>query len=149
MLAERMDATGSSGTIRMAEPSLRRAVQRPEAKKAYSTKSIKNAVSKPGVDANKNAQQEIAEEKEAMLRQKRRSMLSESMLKSALSSLEERVNVFFHHLEYSLHEDSGQYLVKVVDNKTDEVIREIPPEKILDIYSSLLEMVGLFVDERR
>ena len=149
MLAERMDATGSSGTIRMAEVSLRRAVQRPEAKKAYSAKSIKKAVSKPGVETKKNAQQEIAEEKEATLRQERRSMLSESMLKSALSSLEERVNVFFHHLEYSRHEDSGQYFVKVVDDKTDEVIREIPPEKILDIYSSLLEMVGLFVDERR
>ena len=149
MLAERMDATGSFGMNRMAEPSLRRAVHRPEANKAYSAKSIRKAVSKTNVDTKKDVEDEIADEKAAELRNKRRSMLSESMLKSTLSSLEERVNVFFHHLEYNLHEDSGQYFVKVIDDKTDEVIREIPPEKLLDIYSSLMEMVGLFVDERR
>ena len=147
MLAERMDATGGAGMVRMAEPSLRRAVQRPEANKAYSTRGVRKAAAKD--EEEKQVQKGIAEEKEAELRRAKRSMLSESMLKSTLSSMEERVNIFFHHLEYSLHEDSGQYFVKVVDNKTEEVIREIPPEKLLDIYASLMEMVGIFVDERR
>ena len=147
MLAERMDATGGARTVQLAEPSLRRVVQRPEANKAYSTRGIKKTNSK--AEEERLALKELDETRDTERLRRRRHMLSESMLKSTMSSMEERVNIFFHHLEYSLHEDSGEYFVKVIDDKTDEVIREIPPEKLLDIYSSLMEMVGLFIDERR
>ena len=147
MLAERMDATGGARTVQLAEPSLRRVVQRPEANKAYSTRGIKKAISK--AEEERLALKERDETRDTERLRRRRHMLSERMLKSTMSSMEERVNIFFHHLEYSLHEDSGEYFVKVIDDKTDEVIREIPPEKLLDIYSSLMEMVGLFIDERR
>jgi flagellar protein FlaG len=36
-----------------------------------------------------------------------------------------------------------------VDSNTKEVIREIPSEKILDMFASMLELAGLLVDERR
>ena len=39
-------------------------------------------------------------------------------------------------------------MVKVVDPNTDKVIREIPPEKILDMVAKMWEVVGLFVDEK-
>jgi len=31
-------------------------------------------------------------------------------------------------------------MVKVIDSETKEVIREIPPEKILDMVAAMLEM---------
>lgn len=40
-------------------------------------------------------------------------------------------------------------MVKVIDAETEEVIREIPPEKILDLVAMIWEMIGLIVDERR
>jgi flagellar protein FlaG len=40
-------------------------------------------------------------------------------------------------------------MVKVIDAETDEIIREIPPEKILDMVAMMWEMVGIIVDERR
>jgi flagellar protein FlaG len=40
-------------------------------------------------------------------------------------------------------------MVKVIDINTREVIREIPPEKILDMVATMLEMAGIIVDERR
>jgi len=40
-------------------------------------------------------------------------------------------------------------MVKVIDINTNEVIREIPPEKILDMVATMLEMAGIIVDERR
>jgi flagellar protein FlaG len=40
-------------------------------------------------------------------------------------------------------------MVKVVDTETQEVIREIPSEKILDMVANILEMAGILVDERR
>jgi flagellar protein FlaG len=40
-------------------------------------------------------------------------------------------------------------MVKVIDENTGEVIREIPPKKILDMVANMLELAGLLVDERR
>lgn len=51
--------------------------------------------------------------------------------------------------EYSIHEQTKQIMVKVVDNKTKEVIREFPPEKILDMVAKMWEVAGIMVDERR
>jgi flagellar protein FlaG len=50
--------------------------------------------------------------------------------------------------EFKIHEGTGRIHVKLVDNETDEVIREIPPEKILNLIANIWEMVGILVDER-
>ncbi len=39
-------------------------------------------------------------------------------------------------------------MVKVIDVTTDEIIREIPPEKILDLVAAIWEVSGIIVDER-
>lgn len=51
--------------------------------------------------------------------------------------------------EFSIHEGTNEIMVKVIDNDTKEVIREIPNEKILDMVAKMWEMAGIFVDERR
>jgi len=38
-------------------------------------------------------------------------------------------------------------MVKVVDDETKEVIKEIPPEKLLDLVATIWQIVGLFVDK--
>lgn len=50
--------------------------------------------------------------------------------------------------EFKVHERTGRYLVKLVNKETDEVIKEIPPEKILDLVASIWDLVGILVDER-
>jgi flagellar protein FlaG len=51
--------------------------------------------------------------------------------------------------EFSIHEQTNEIVVKVFNSETDELIREIPNEKILDMVAKICEMAGLFVDERR
>ena len=51
--------------------------------------------------------------------------------------------------EFSIHEKTKSIMVKVIDNDTQEVIKEIPSEKILDMVANLWEMAGIMVDERR
>lgn len=51
--------------------------------------------------------------------------------------------------EFSIHEKTKQIMVKVLDKDSGEVIREIPPEKTLDMVARLWEMAGVLVDERR
>ena len=50
--------------------------------------------------------------------------------------------------EFSIHDVTRQIMVKVIDATTDEVIRELPPEKVLDLVASLWEAAGIIVDKK-
>lgn len=70
-----------------------------------------------------------------------------------ISEAVEKMNKVFEgssrRFEYSVHEKTHGIMVKVIDEVTGEVIREIPPKKILDMVANMMEMAGLIVDERR
>ena len=51
--------------------------------------------------------------------------------------------------EYSYHKETNRVSIKVINEDTDEVIREIPPEKSLDMLQKMWEMAGILVDEKR
>jgi len=51
--------------------------------------------------------------------------------------------------EYSYHKETNRVSIRVLDADTDEVLREIPPEKSLDMLQKMWEMAGILVDERR
>ena len=50
------------------------------------------------------------------------------------------------NFKFSIHEDTKAIMVKVINSETQEVIREIPPEKILDMVAKMWELAGLIVD---
>lgn len=50
--------------------------------------------------------------------------------------------------EFSIHEATKQIMVKVIDANTDEVIRELPPEKVLDMVAAIWEVAGIIVDRK-
>lgn len=51
-------------------------------------------------------------------------------------------------LKFTFHEDLQEYYVEIVDLQTNEVIREIPPKKFLDMYAAMVQLMGMFVDKR-
>ena len=51
-------------------------------------------------------------------------------------------------LRFKFHEKLNEYYVTIVDSSTDEVIREIPSKKLLDIHAEMREFVGLLVDRK-
>ncbi len=50
---------------------------------------------------------------------------------------------------FGIHEGTNRVTIKIVDKKTKEVIKELPPEKTLDMISKVWEMAGILVDEKR
>lgn len=66
-----------------------------------------------------------------------------------LSSTVTEGNKLMRHtsLQFSLHEDLHRPIVKVLDRDTEEVIREIPPEKFMDMAAAFMKQAGLIVDE--
>jgi len=75
--------------------------------------------------------------------------LSEGFLRKAVEKANKIMAIRNRYLEFRIHEKTNEIIVKVVDRETNEVIREIPSEKILDMFASMLELAGLLVDERR
>lgn len=50
--------------------------------------------------------------------------------------------------EISIHKETHAIMVKVMDKSTGELIREIPKEKLLDVAANIMELNGLFFDEK-
>jgi len=51
-------------------------------------------------------------------------------------------------LQFTQHKETGRTVIRVVEEKTGKVIREIPPESFLDVVAKLDQMVGILFDER-
>jgi len=75
--------------------------------------------------------------------------LSDKAVIQAIERANEAISIANRRFEYSIHEKTKEIIVKVIDADTDEVIREIPPEKILDMVAKMWELAGILVDERR
>ena len=60
-------------------------------------------------------------------------------------SVLQRVN---GQLTFKVHEGTGRILVQVVEKETKEVLREIPPEKMLDVIAGIWQWSGIAVDRK-
>ena len=69
-------------------------------------------------------------------------------LRRAVATLNTSIASHMRHLSINFHEPTGRHVVTVYDSETNQAIREIPPEKVLDAHASILELAGLFVDRR-
>lgn len=65
-------------------------------------------------------------------------------LDRALKALQGPTTTF----EVSVHKQTNAIMVKVLNKETGELIREIPPEKTLDLVANMMEIVGIMIDER-
>lgn len=63
----------------------------------------------------------------------------------------EQLNKNLSHSEavFGIHEATNRVTIKIVDKETKEVIKELPPEKTLDMIAKAWELAGILVDERR
>ncbi|MCR5627518.1 MAG: flagellar protein FlaG [Lachnospiraceae bacterium] len=50
---------------------------------------------------------------------------------------------------FGIHDKTNRITIKIVDKTTKEVIKELPPEKTLDMLARVWEMAGILVDEKR
>jgi flagellar protein FlaG len=75
--------------------------------------------------------------------------LTLSELLEAASDVQRNLNMIHNvDLSFKVHSDSGRIMVTVKDERTGDVIREIPPAGVLDLAARLEEMIGLIFDEK-
>lgn len=103
-----------------------------------------------GVQGNVPKQEKTSEKKKDIVRKPKS---EPSMDEKQWIDVIEKANKTFDStacsFEFSIHEQTKQIMVKVIDKETKEVIREFPPEKILDMVAKMWEVAGIIIDERR
>lgn len=52
------------------------------------------------------------------------------------------------YVEYEVYGKSKSITIKILDHKTKEVVKEIPPKKLIDMVDKLCELAGVFVDQK-
>ena len=100
------------------------------------TAVVENAQSKDqnntSADANSEQQQQVTNEQ----------------IKKAVEKLNKSIMAHSEAV-FGIHEATNRVTIKIVDKDTKEVIRELPPEKTLDMIAKVWEMAGILVDEKR
>lgn len=69
-------------------------------------------------------------------------------VKLAVKNLNNFLEPVMTNLKFVFHEDLKDYYVTIVDPVTNEIVKEIPPKKMLDMYVAMAEYMGLLVDEK-
>ena len=70
-------------------------------------------------------------------------------MKEAINEINKKIRPTNTQCEFKYHEQTHRISITVRDRATDEVIKEIPPEKTLDMIAKSLELAGILVDEKR
>jgi hypothetical protein len=71
-----------------------------------------------------------------------------SDLQATIKNLEKVSAAFNRHLSFSVNQKLDSIVVKVVDSKTDKVIREIPPADLQHVYEAIRETIGILFDTK-
>ncbi|AEF94652.1 flagellar protein FlaG protein [Desulfotomaculum nigrificans CO-1-SRB] len=79
--------------------------------------------------------------------QKSAGEFNQDQVRQAVDKMNKTVETYNTELRFQLHEKSGEYMVKIINTKDNSVIREIPPEKILDMVAYFKELVGIVIDK--
>lgn len=71
---------------------------------------------------------------------------AKSTIDSAISGMNARLPKT--HCAYAYDEDTKRITIKVFDDETEEIIREVPPEKSLEVLKKVWEIAGIIIDEK-
>lgn len=70
-------------------------------------------------------------------------------LEESIKKLNTTAEAFNIRLRFKVDEETDRIVVKVVEKETEKVIREIPPEQVLNMVAQIQDLIGVLVDSRR
>ena len=114
-----------------------------------STQETVNTVSLPGAQTEQpsvettytNESQNLAKSMDAIEQENEKIRKAVAEMSKKMTSNTEAV--------FGIHEETNRVTIKLIDKDTKKVIREIPPEKTLDMIAKVWKLAGILVDEKR
>ena len=87
-------------------------------------------------------------DEEAIVTPSEKQQENEAEVIKAIEKANSHIRTYDRRMEFSIHDETKQIMVKVIDTENDSVIREIPSEKVLDMVARMWELAGILVDEK-
>ncbi|WP_427109453.1 flagellar protein FlaG [Lysinibacillus xylanilyticus] len=112
--------------------------------KTYSTYIGKGTVAKQGSKATSNVPTSTVEQVLSFENTEE----TKEKVQQAVDTMNQMLEVSHSEAKFVYHEGLERYYVTVVDQDTDEVLKEIPPKKLLDTFYEMQKMLGIIVDKK-
>lgn len=93
------------------------------------------------------ALQSDSKENETALKEENK-VVSKEQLEQVVDKMNDFLEPVRRNVKFVMHEKLEKYYVTVVDADKDEVIREIPPKKMLDMYAEMADFMGLLINKK-
>ena len=97
----------------------------------------------PAASANPPEQEVQAKVVVDRVRQQDQQEKESEPLEEVVSDLNNLVRELHRELQFSVDEDSGETVIKVIDKETDEIVRRIPSEEIMELRRRLQQATGV------
>jgi flagellar protein FlaG len=72
----------------------------------------------------------------------------EKQIQKAIEQLTKNLSYLNTHLNITLDKKADSLVIKIIDNKTNQIIKEIPPEYMLRIAEAINNLVGIVVNKK-
>ncbi|WPK12390.1 flagellar protein FlaG [Lysinibacillus louembei] len=73
---------------------------------------------------------------------------AKAKLREVVETMNKMLEVHNNAAKFMYHDGLERYYVTVVNRETEEVIKEIPPKKLLDAFYEMQKLFGMIVDEK-
>ncbi|MDA8220391.1 flagellar protein FlaG [Desulfosporosinus sp.] len=68
-------------------------------------------------------------------------------VEKATDKLNRLMGIINKRLEFSIHDESDRFVVRIIDQPSGDILDEISPKRVLDILGSFTQVAGLLFDE--
>ena len=115
--------------------------------------NVPEIVIKPKLDVasgniNVADKQQVQQAGQGLPENKNSETFNEEKIKKMIDKTNQTLAEHSTKLSFSIHEQTKEIMVKVLDVDSGEVIKEIPSQKSLDRLAAVLENIGWIIDRR-
>lgn len=69
-------------------------------------------------------------------------------VEKSIEDMNKALSMLNRSLKFVVHEDTGKLMVQVIDKESGKVIKEIPPQILLDIEARIEKFLGILFDKK-
>lgn len=77
-----------------------------------------------------------------------KSSITEKQIKNVVEKMNKLMSGDGTHVEYELHKGILNAVVKIIDNSTNVVVKQIPAQRVVDAMENLYNSIGMILDKK-
>lgn len=89
----------------------------------------------------------VDEKNEGLMNENKEQQATNEQIRKAVEQFNKKAKN--SEVQFGIHEATHRVTIKIIDKDTKETIKELPPEKTLDMIAKAWELAGILVDEKR